>query len=242
MKFSTIGRKLVNEFKAPIPGYVAVIGAVLAGIGGGMGNEIWHRKFRPPLDMIDIKERTDIQRAFVREMEDLMSEFATNLSSVYESAVADLEKVKTIQSDHEEIEVERTERVHIFTSHDDSDWNYEEEMKERSPDAPYIIHHDEFHAREYEYPQTTLTYYAGDDVLVDEKDVPIYNYARIVGELKFGHGSQDESIVYVRNEKLEGEYEIILENGHYAIEVLGQEMEESTSKDLKHSVPKFRQD
>jgi hypothetical protein len=87
----------------------------------------------------------------------------------------------------------------------------------------------------------TLMYYAGDDILVDELDVPIYNYQKIVGELKFGHGSQDPNIVYVRNEKLQLEYEILNNPESFQVEVLGDTIEgKGETYDFKHAIRRFK--
>jgi hypothetical protein len=126
---------------------------------------------------------------------------------------------------------------------DDDDWDYEVEVQKRSDDKPYIIHRDEFMAEESGFRQSSLTYYAGDNILCDEKDEPIYNHELISGTLRFGHGSKDISIVYVRNPILESEYEIILDHGHYQVEVLGAVIEdEMSSDDLKHSIHRFKKD
>lgn len=140
-------------------------------------------------------------------------------------------------------------KVSIFTtSHDDDgedDWDINEEMENRSPDAPYVIHREEFDANELDFRQSSWTYYAGDQVLTDEKDAPQYDVDKIVGELKFGHGSQDRSICYIRNEALRNEYEVILDQGSYMVQILGEDIEEELEKrdELKHSsTPKFRKD
>jgi hypothetical protein len=131
--------------------------------------------------------------------------------------------------------------INIFTNEGTINWDYEEEKENRSMDKPYILHQDEYFAKETEYSQSTLTYYSGDDILVDEQEVPIYNYKAVVGDLQFGHGSDDPNVVYVRNDKLSGEYEVIKDSGLYEIEVLGNEYESILEKhDLKPNVMKFR--
>lgn len=128
-----------------------------------------------------------------------------------------------------------------FPVNEDEDWDYTEELKHRSKERPYILHRDEFFSNESDYRQCSLTYYGGDNILCDEQDVPVYNYEKIVGSLVFGHGSADPSIVYIRNDKLEAEYEVILEPGYYQTEVLGHEVENGLAKDeLKHFVQRFR--
>ncbi len=125
------------------------------------------------------------------------------------------------------------------------DWSYELEVKKRTVDEPYILHRDEFFAEEKDYTQSTFTYYAGDDIMVDEEDKPVYNHLDITGPLKFGHGSSDPNVVYIRNDKRNAEYEIVHDPGLYSVEVLGLEIENNTrARDIRHAKQplKFRQE
>ena len=132
----------------------------------------------------------------------------------------------------------------LFPVNDEDDgWNYETEIAKRDPEHPYIIHRDEFNSNEVDYPQSTLTYYKSDHILCDEHDTPVYNIDKVVGKLEFGKGSRDPSIVYIRNEKLEAEYEVILDHGWYQVEVLGQAVEDHLKdSNVKHSLHKFREE
>lgn len=128
---------------------------------------------------------------------------------------------------------------------DADNWNKEEEEANRGPDHPYVIHIDEFFNRESGFNQTTLEYYEGDNILADEQNVPIYAPEKIVGRLEWGHGSRDPNTVYIRNEKLSAEYEIVRNPGSFQIEVLGLEAEQEVEDDeLKHSnsIRRFRPD
>lgn len=122
------------------------------------------------------------------------------------------------------------------------EWDMELEASQRSSQEPYVLHKDEFYSEESGYSQTTCTWYAGDDIMVDQEDVPIYNHDSVVGPLMFGHGSDDPNVFYVRNDKLKAEYEVLRSTGYYSVDVLGLEIEEEElAKDLKHSrVMKFR--
>lgn len=103
-------------------------------------------------------------------------------------------------------------------------WNYEEELRTRSPEKPYVIHQNEFNHSNLNYAKKSLTYYADDDYLVDvEVDHPLVNGDVLVGEenLKFGHGSDDTEIVYVRNDIQEVDYYISRINRSYEEEELG---------------------
>lgn len=133
--------------------------------------------------------------------------------------------------------------THNIFSEVEDNWDYEEELANRNPSAPYVIHRDEFFENDLGLAQVTLTYYAGDDIMADEEDQPIYNYKTVTGELKFGHGSGDPNVVYIRNAKRRTEYEILHDRGQYSVEVLGLDIEENDRvKDLKHSsgARKFR--
>lgn len=106
------------------------------------------------------------------------------------------------------------------------EWDYHEELKRRSPDIPYVIHYDERQEMGDAYHEVTLTYYEGDDVLCNERDDIVDPDERdnVVGEGnldRFGHGSNDPSIVYIRNDKLEIVYEVIRSPHRFAEEVHG---------------------
>jgi hypothetical protein len=132
-------------------------------------------------------------------------------------------------------------RVRAITNHD-SRWVYDDELSTRTKEEPYIIHEEEYIADEMNFHQDTLTYYAGDDIMADSDDTPIYNYQGLMGELKFGHGSTSPDVVYIRNEGLHIEWEIVLHQGSFSEEVLGLEMETNAEEELHHSVLKFRQE
>lgn len=123
--------------------------------------------------------------------------------------------------------------VNVFAESKDDGWDYEKELKYRENNKIYVLHKDEFWAEESGFDQLTLTYYAADDILVDDRDDPIYNYEKTVGELKFGYGSGDPNVFHVRNENREAEYEILRDRGYYSMEVLGINLEEDEKKKTK---------
>ncbi len=134
----------------------------------------------------------------------------------------------------------------IFPSEDErpDEWNQEAEdaARQEFPGRPYIISYEEFSDNPFGFSEQTLTFYEGDEQLVDPNDVPIYSPGEVVGPLVFGKGSGDPNIVYVRNKRLKVQYEIIRDPGHFAQERLGLEYEErEDEQDLKHSaIRRFR--
>jgi hypothetical protein len=98
----------------------------------------------------------------------------------------------------------------------------EEDLRNRTEEAPYIISKTEFLENETEYVQDTLTRYA-DDVLTDTQDQPVEDVDDLVGEYnleRFGYLSGDPNVVYVRNDVKEMEFEITMDQRRYA-EVVG---------------------
>lgn len=132
-------------------------------------------------------------------------------------------------------DVEATRRANAFASGGDN-WDLLKEMRGRTESAPYVLHKDEFYADEKGYGQHSLSYYAGDNIMADEDDKPVYNHDIIVGELKWGHGSGDPLIFYVRNDKYRAEYEITYVDGLFSVEVMGEEIENNQRvRNLEHS-------
>jgi hypothetical protein len=131
--------------------------------------------------------------------------------------------------------------VTVFRSGAD-DWDYEAELATRVPERPYVIHQDEFVSNESGFHQDTLTYYERDDIMADSDDTPLYDYKKLMGDLLFGHGTNDPNVVYIRNEKLELEWEILLHTGSFSEEVLGVEIEREEDTKLQHSVLKMRRE
>lgn len=176
------------------------------------------------------------EEVFVEKDEKIVADGADFVAKKMEKTVV----IEPAPEEEEEAPVPRN----VF-ARDTEEWNYEEEIKNRTRNSPYVIHKDEFYAEEKRdegYTQQTLIYYEGDDIMSDQEDKPVYNHAGVVGELKFGHGSEDPNVFHVRNERLKAEYEIIYDPGLYSKEVLGLEIENNQRvKNLKHSEPpKFR--
>ena len=75
-------------------------------------------------------------------------------------------------------------------------------------ERPYVISPDEFGEKDG-YENVTLTYYA-DGVLTDYFDNVISNIDEVVGLDSLDHfGEYEDDVVFVRNEKMETDYEIL---------------------------------
>lgn len=113
-----------------------------------------------------------------------------------------------------------------------SPWNYERELAHRKlldPGIPYVIHEDERHDEDArDYADTTLTWYAGDDILCDDDDRALPNVDELIGLEnleRFGDGTDDPDVMFIRNDRLEVIMEVNRSPNSYTEEVHG----------LKHS-------
>jgi len=104
------------------------------------------------------------------------------------------------------------------------EWDQEVELSKRDPESPYVISFEEFNENSTDWEQNNLVYYEGDDVLADERDNPVPEIEATVGYdnlNRFGHGSQDPNVVYIRNERTEALFEVIRNDGKFADQVVG---------------------
>jgi hypothetical protein len=166
------------------------------------------------------------------------------VSTIRESVEA-LQNYQGAENSPEDIII-KEEQVNVFMqSHVDENFDLDEEMKNRTPDEPYVISQEEFLLNETGYSQDTVTYYAGDGALADEADQEIPMIDPILGEEnleRFGHGSGDSRTVFIRNERLSTDFEVIMSDGKYAHEVLGLEHSDGGFQSMRQSNrhPKFR--
>ena len=147
-------------------------------------------------------------------------------------------------------------RLGIFDEEDDSTETEEElitmnvfsenesdsAIERRGASTVYIISSREFEHGDNDYSQNTLTYFEGDDVLVDERDKPIHNKSNVIGDagnLRFGDQSNDPNVVYIRNEHLEVDFEVCRSSGTFTEEILGISIAEDR---VKNRPRKFRTD
>lgn len=90
----------------------------------------------------------------------------------------------------------------------------EDEKGATSNDEPYIISPDDFMASSYE--SSTLLYYA-DGVLADDDNNVISSYIGLIGPKALNSfGQYQEDTVFVRNDKLKTDFEIILDTREFS--------------------------
>lgn len=120
----------------------------------------------------------------------------------------------------------KVEKLNIFEATEAAtgvEFDLQAELAGRDSSIPYILLKDEFMKNEHGWRQITLTYFAGDNVLVDESEEPLDDPEKFIGatNYRFGVMSEDPNVVYIRNELMEAEFEVLLSRRKYTEEVLG---------------------
>jgi hypothetical protein len=103
-----------------------------------------------------------------------------------------------------------------YINYSDTDSLSEEEVDENMiNDKPYVISPDEFGEFD-DYETISLTYYA-DQVLADEDDELVEDIEETVGfESLNAFGEYEDDSVFVRNDRLKCDYEILLDQRKYS--------------------------
>jgi hypothetical protein len=202
----------------------------------GQGGEPKNVKIEGPPVVHTTEDLTPEDRAAVMRNVGYTEE---QIAEVLEEDAVDVTALRERMASGTPVEVTETVDRNIFVDgHALDDFDYAAEVAKRDPDIPYVITHDEFMENENGWTHQSLTYFNGDDVLVDDQQMPIPDIEEVVDSenlTKFGHGSRDPNVVYVRNERLETEFEITMRQTEFGKEVAGL-------GELKHSAPlrKFR--
>lgn len=207
-------------------------------VGGGVGGYFWYKKRKR------IKQEANKQLQFV------FDQYAGVVADLYTPG-KEIPKARVVVMDEEVTNYDTPVVIpadHPVFAKDTNNVEKEKKVKtetpkrERNSREPVLISKEEFFENDEGYTQKTLTYYAGDNILADDEDTPIYNHEWVVGPLRFGEESGDENVFYVRNDKRREEYEVVSTPELYSVVVLGLDIENNErEKDLKHSaVRKFR--
>lgn len=238
---------------------LGVLGAVIAAGAGFVGYKIAQRQMETKYEAI-LEQQIAEAKAFysrIHKREDFETpekavKSLGGTASVEEAADALLkyqgqdDEGEPIPPEEEEmVVVESTTNVFVQRDNDASNEISAEEINARTPDKPYIISQEEFFSGEPEFEQNSITYYAGDGTLADEKDEEIPYVDPIVGAENleyFGYGSGDSRIVYIRNERLSLDFEVVKSDGKFSHEVLGFEHADggARGRQQRNELRKFR--
>lgn len=86
---------------------------------------------------------------------------------------------------------------------------------------PYCVSEDEYNFDMEDFQKMTLSFYAGDSVLADEIERVVEDVESTVGLRNLETFAPDNEVLYIRNNRLQVGFEVILENAKYSEVVMG---------------------
>ena len=188
------------------------------------------KKYTGPI----VKQEEQVQKPLEHREGETMAEYEQRVIDDANARVQEIKDKVAAEDPVYAAEMEEEEPVvsNIFDTNSVDAIKVSREGSTRDTGRPYIISVTEFTDNELGYGQNAISFYAGDNVLADERDQPIPDIDYVIGRknLRFGDGSGDPNVVFVRNEQLEVDFEICQSLGTYAEEVLGVAPQDSRSQ------------
>ena len=192
---------------------------IIFAMGAVIGSLAAWKLTKTKYEKIMIEEEQSLREYYNKKVK-VIEDTATDLHDSYqrrEDALRkqleeETEKEPEIVQDMDELHDKELDRyAEILKDHK---YSLEEPCFEGTNDKPYVVSPDEFGDAD-DYDIITLNYYA-DGVVADDWNDPIEDIGATIGEDFASHyGEYEEDVVYVRNDRLKVEYEILRSNLRY---------------------------
>ena len=154
------------------------------------------------------------KKIMVDKYEEMLDEEIDNVKTFYEKE-AETYKEKFDQSESKD-KVEEIRPAILYKRYHATKEAQEIHPGESNLSTPYIITPEQYDETMYTQDKITLTYYNGDGVLAGDDDERV-ELSCIGGEEVLGHfGEYHDDTVYVRNERLGTDYEIVFSESSYS--------------------------
>lgn len=176
-------------------------------VGAGMGSVCTWKLLKRKYELIAQEEIDSVKAAYAtREIgKGFVESFRDGLKVAEDRT----------QKDEDDVDFKKYASIIQKEGYTDYSRSVEEKKGEAFVEKPYVISPEEFGEFE-EYEKISLTYYA-DKVLADENDEEVDDVDEIVGEESLNHfGEYEDDSVFVRNDRLKCDYEILLDQRNYS--------------------------
>lgn len=155
--------------------------------------------------------------------EKLAQEEIDSVKEVFSKRASDISEKDEPQNDVEDIPEEPTDKeldsykqfmnkveYTDYSTNKTTDIKQEKANEPEHEERPYVITPEEFGELD-DYDQISLTYYS-DQILTDENNELVEDVDRVVGFESLNHfGEYEDDSVYVRNDRLKCDYEILMD-------------------------------
>lgn len=182
----------------------STINVLMFAVGAAIGSAVTWKLVKTKYELLAQEEIDSVKEAFSSEKKESTDKNQENVIDADEEDIAKLHDI-----------VNKMDYASYSSGKEKKGDN--DEMKK---DTPYVISPDEFGEID-DYETVSLTYYE-DGVLTDESDEPIEDIENTVGYDAFNHfGEYEDDSVFVRNDELMTDYEILMDMRKYS-DVEGQ--------------------
>lgn len=147
--------------------------------------------------------------------EQIAQEEIESVREVYSKKQKELKKLEELYNSSIKLNSEKEKPVEDYKNqYRNIAENYKKGGSESMKNKPYVVTPEEFGELD-EYETISLTYYS-DGILTDERDEPIDNIDELVGvESLDRFGEYEDDSVFVRNDRLKCDFEILADNREY---------------------------
>jgi len=206
-------------------------------LGAAAGSGITYVLIKDTYEQMAIEEVDEMKEYYKEKMEEkdekdkgVTANIKTNIPEKPDLDVLAKEQAKSeriaynnkyVSPEDEEVEDEAPNDDPPDEYYYDDQEKYDKQRKFRKP---YIITGEAYDNENLHYDKLSFGYYVEDDVLVDDNEDIVTGISETVGDealVSFGDDSDDPDIVYVRNEGVSADIEIIRIEESYKESVLG---------------------
>lgn len=169
---------------------------VIFSLGAAAGSVVSWKLLKTKYEQIAQEEIESVREVYSKKQKELKK-----LEELYNSSIkSNSEKEKPVEDD-------KNQYRNIAEY-------YKKGGSESMKNKPYVVTPEEFGELD-EYETISLTYYS-DGILTDERDEPIDNVDELVGvESLDRFGEYEDDSVFVRNDRLKCDFEILADNREY---------------------------
>lgn len=193
---------------------------IIFAAGALIGSLVAWKLTKTKYEKIMIEEEQSLREYYNKKVK-VIEDTATDLHNSYQRREDELRKKLEEETEKEPEIVQDMDELHDkeFDRYAEilKDHKYSQEepcFDAGTNDKPYVVSPDEFGEAD-SYDIITLNYYA-DGVVADDWNDPIEDIGATIGEDFASHyGEYEEDVVYVRNDRLKVEYEILRSNLRY---------------------------
>jgi hypothetical protein len=194
-------------------------------LGAAAGSGITYVLIKDTYEQIAIEEVDEMKEYYEEKMkEDKKATIKSDVNSKPDLDVLARERAKGERIPYDKQYIPEDERDEEEGLPPSEQYIHNDEKYRKTMKKPYLIKPEEYSDENYHYDKLSYGYYVEDDVLVDDNEDVVTDITNTIGDealLSFGEISEDPDIVYVRNERLAVDIEIIRMQESYKEVVLG---------------------